>query len=187
MKGRIGLLVAIIGVFSALWLWVGDRNEEGEKRGNTLLTKDPSSTVTQEKANVVILADAPFMQEFGNAETSEERELELIQLAFQDYLSFVKKGWRRPLGDNIDFTALLSGGNPYRIAPIAPAHERVNVRGELTDRNGIPFFIHPLSEELIEVRAAGPDGEFGTLDDLLSVTVRGHEVRERALGEVDSQ
>ena len=41
------------------------------------------------------------------------------------------------------------------------------VRGELIDRWGTPFFFHQLSREFMQVRSAGPDRRHFTADDVL--------------------
>ncbi|MDB4566763.1 hypothetical protein N9Z78_02055, partial [Akkermansiaceae bacterium] len=72
-----------------------------------------------------------------------------------------------------------TGNNPYRIAPVPPQHPRINDRGELTDRLGIPYVIHPLAEDVIEVRAAGKDGVLWTEDDVVNLTPTGKELKQR--------
>jgi hypothetical protein len=131
------------------------------------------------KNQLMVLSDAPFAKKFGQGQLSIHEELDLIQLAFQDYRSFVKKGYRRPIGDNRDFVQAMTGNNFYRIAPIPPRHPRINRRGELTDRSGNPFVIHPLSEDAIEVRAAGKDGVIWTEDDIVNLTLAGRELKKR--------
>lgn len=150
---------------------------------------DPSSkaeeiaTITQQKSiEITVLHDAPFAQEFGRKELSTAEELQLIQLAFQDYLSVVKKPYRRPIGDNRDFVKMLTGANAYRIAPIPPQHPRINEKGELTDKRGTAFAIHPLAQDVIEVRAAGKDGVLWTKDDEINLTETGKDLIEKIEG-----
>ena len=130
------------------------------------------------KIQLMVLSDAPFAKKFGQTQLSIHEELDLIQLAFQDYRSFVKKKYRRPIGDNRDFVEAMTGNNFYRIAPIPPRHPRINRRGELTDRLGNPYAIHPLSEDAIEVRAAGEDGVLWTRDDVVNLTLAGRELKK---------
>jgi hypothetical protein len=140
---------------------------------------EETSFVQKGKNQLMVLSDAPFAKKFGQGQLSIHEELDLIQLAFQDYRSFVKKGYRRPIGDNRDFVQAMTGNNFYRIAPIPPRHPRINRRGELTDRSGNPFVIHPLSEDAIEVRAAGKDGVIWTEDDIVNLTLAGRELKKR--------
>lgn len=156
--------------------------------GATDLRQDAGVLVEREepsgsRGGIQVLTDAPFASKFGKVELSDQQELELIQLAFQDYLSFVKEGQREAIGDNRDFVKALTGGNVQRIAPIPPEHPRINSKQELTDRHGIPFAIHPLSSTAIEVRAAGPDQLLWTPDDHISLTTSGEDLKNRLLGE----
>lgn len=137
------------------------------------------SPILKNNSNIVILHDAPFAKSFGVGDITSSDELALIQLAFQDYLSFVKAGQRSPIGDNRDFVKVLTGGNLQRIAPIPPGHPRINSAGELVDRGGVPFAIHPLSQTLLEVRAAGEDGLLWTDDDVVNLTPKGRDLKQK--------
>jgi hypothetical protein len=119
---------------------------------------------------------APFAQEFGQEGTTPARELELLQIAFGDYLNFVKERNRKPFGYHEELIALLVGENPLRVAPIPPGHPRIDPEGRLTDRWGTPFDIHPLASTAIEIRSAGPDREMHTEDDLHNLTSSGQDI-----------
>ena len=70
-----------------------------------------------------------------------------------------------PVGDNAEITAALLGANPLKVRLLSPSQRALNVRGELCDRWGTPFFFHALSGLHMEIRSAGPDRRFGTPDD----------------------
>ncbi|MGI9241719.1 MAG: hypothetical protein ACR2RV_13035, partial [Verrucomicrobiales bacterium] len=125
---------------------------------------------------LTVLEDAPFAREFGTAGTSPARELELVQLAFADYLSFVKERYRKPFGYHEELVALLVGENPLRVAPVPPGHDRIDAQGRLTDQWGTAFDIHPLSSTAVEIRSAGPDRKMHTEDDLHNVTSSGQDI-----------
>lgn len=139
------------------------------------LNQDPGWS-TPEVLPLTVLSDAPFAREFGLETTTPVRELELVQLAFSDYLSFVKERYRKPFGYHEELIALLVGENPLRVAPIPPGHPRVDDQGRLTDPWGTPFDIHPLSSSAIEIRSAGPDRQMHTADDLHNVTSSGQDI-----------
>ena len=42
----------------------------------------------------------------------------------------------------------------------------LNEAGQLLDRFGNPYYFHPVSEQMIEIRSAGPDGKLWTNDDV---------------------
>ncbi|MES2570919.1 MAG: hypothetical protein V4710_12805, partial [Verrucomicrobiota bacterium] len=60
----------------------------------------------------------------------------------------------------------LRGRNPRNLAIIPAELRAVNPAGQLLDRWGTPYFFHPVSSSLLEVRSAGPDRRFWTADDL---------------------
>lgn len=73
-----------------------------------------------------------------------------------------------PAGEeNAHFVRALAGANPRRLVLIAPDHPAIDGEGRLVDRWGTPLFFHMISREWIEVRSAGEDREFYTVDDLL--------------------
>ena len=173
MKAAIVCLVVLSACL--IWFFRDDDSSEPEP----LRTKEVALPDQKAKSQITVLADAPFAQKFGQENLSIQEELDLLQLAFQDYLSFVKNDYRKPIGDNRDFVEVMTGNNPYRIAPIPPQHPRINDRGELTDRLGVPYAIHPLAEDVIEVRAAGKDGILWTDDDVVNLSTSGKEMKER--------
>ncbi|HEY5753341.1 MAG TPA: hypothetical protein VIT21_09340 [Chthoniobacterales bacterium] len=74
---------------------------------------------------------------------------------------------------NNEITAILRGRNAKHFSVLAPdlPGSAINANGELQDRWGTPYFFHPVSRELIEVRSAGPDRRFWTGDDIQSPDV----------------
>lgn len=72
----------------------------------------------------------------------------------------------RPMSLNREFTRALTGDNPMRLPFVTPDHPAI-INGELTDRWGQPYQFHILSMDRIEVRSAGPDGQFYSEDDAL--------------------
>lgn len=74
-----------------------------------------------------------------------------------------------PVGNNAEITRALLGENPKQVNFIsADAGLRVDTNGELIDAWGTPFFFHQLSASEMEIRSAGPDKIFFTLDDLIT-------------------
>lgn len=59
----------------------------------------------------------------------------------------------------------LKGSNPKGLAVLSANLRNVTEKGELTDRWGTPYFFHPVSGKLIEIRSAGPDRLMWTEDD----------------------
>ena len=71
-----------------------------------------------------------------------------------------------PVGvDNFEITEQLLGANPKRIRFIAP--DSPALRGnELIDRWNTPYHFHAVSGQQMDVRSAGADQTFWTVDDL---------------------
>jgi hypothetical protein len=70
-----------------------------------------------------------------------------------------------PVGTNAEITAALTGRNPLRLALLPPDHPAINLKGELCDRWGRPFFFHQLSGTQMEIRSSGPDRKMWDADD----------------------
>ena len=170
------IIVPVFLVVVSFLLYREIRPEDQMPEQNAVEAGSPDRVESGE--SVLVLDQSPFAQRFGDEQLSVEEELELIQLAYRDYLSYVKKGYRRPIGDNRDFVDVMTGKNRHGIAPIPPGHSRINHRRELVDRSGIPYAIHLLSQDTIEVRAAGNDGVLWTDDDPVSLTVSGARIKE---------
>ena len=187
--------VVIAAALALVWLLrdggsgdaVSKEAPERESEVSPVRDSAPEEQPEPELLPLRVLADAPFATEFGQDGTTPERELQLVLLAFGDYLQFVKGRYRRPFGFNEELVALLVGGNPLRIAPIPPDHPRIDSGGRLADRWGTPFDIHPLSSTAIEVRSAGPDKKMWTGDDLRDTSLSGQDVLDRMTSTTDQK
>ena len=72
-----------------------------------------------------------------------------------------------PVGSNAEITAALTGRNRLLLALIPTNHPAINLKGELCDRWGRPFFFHQLSGTQMEIRSSGPDKTMWTDDDVV--------------------
>jgi len=72
-----------------------------------------------------------------------------------------------PVGTNAEITAALMGRNHLLLALVPQNHPAVNLKGELCDRWGRPFFFHQLSGTQMEIRSSGPDRKLWTDDDVV--------------------
>ena len=80
-------------------------------------------------------------------------------------------------GLNEEITEQLLGKNPRHFAVLPPDCPGLDGAGRLLDRWGKPYFLHPLSREILEIRSGGPDGKFGTADDVVIGEEAGAEIR----------
>ncbi len=105
-----------------------------------------------------------MIAELNSPNSTIEGDLGIVAEVVSTYLSIFKMV--PPGGLNDEITANLTGSNPGRIAFIPATHPSINATGELTDRWGTPLFFHPVSDNILDLRSAGPDGELWTDDDV---------------------
>jgi hypothetical protein len=91
------------------------------------------------------------------------RQINDLLAAFRS--NFPRDG--NPAGSNPEITAALAGKNKLQLALLPPDHPAINRDGELCDRWGTPFFLHPESGTRMDLRSAGPDRKFWTEDDVV--------------------
>jgi len=100
-------------------------------------------------------------------ETAQETtvDLQLLRKAIGAYYRIFQQN---PVaGENREVVQALTGQNLHRLVFIDPQHSALNEQSELLDRWGTPFRFHPVSRSLMEFSSAGPDGTFGTNDDVI--------------------
>ena len=71
-----------------------------------------------------------------------------------------------PGSENEEILTGLRGKNPRKLQLIEDGHPKINEAGQLLDRFGTPYHFHPLSDQVIEIRSAGPDKKLWTNDDV---------------------
>jgi hypothetical protein len=93
------------------------------------------------------------------------KDVARVHATLVNFLTLVKDPHRPPMGDNIDITRALGGGN--RLGEVfVPSHDTQVVDGQLVDRWGTPYHFHPRAPDAIDVRSAGPDRTLFTGDDI---------------------
>jgi hypothetical protein len=115
----------------------------------------PKPTVASAAAAAVTPTPAP----------TAEAEVANVGLAVRDYRAAFGTN---PIGNNAEITRALLGENPRQAAFLVRAEVTLNADGELLDRWGHPYFFHSVTNRLMEVRSAGPDGQMYTADDVIS-------------------
>lgn len=102
----------------------------------------------------------------NNPTLPPRHDLELLR----DALAGLRQGAGKPLspiGHNRDLARVLSGHNPQGLVWLPRNHPALDpASGEILDRWGHPFWIHPWGDGLYSVRSAGPDGRLFSADDL---------------------
>ena len=79
---------------------------------------------------------------------------------------YLKSFSQLPVGTNEDLTAILTGANPQK-GVLFPPDSPMIIKGQLVDRWGTPYWLHPNPASRIELRSAGPDRSLFTADDLM--------------------
>ncbi len=101
----------------------------------------------------------------NDPDASVEDDLAVIDAILQHYRRSLR---RMPAGGlNEEIVAGLRGRNERRLVYIGPDNARLNENGELLDRFGEPYYFHPVSDQLIEVRSRGADRTLWTDDDVV--------------------
>lgn len=83
-----------------------------------------------------------------------------------EFIDLYRKAFSHlPVGTNEDLTAILIGQNPKK-GVLFPPDSPMIIKGQLVDRWGTPYWLHPSSGASLEVRSAGPDRNLFTADDV---------------------
>lgn len=90
-------------------------------------------------------------------------DLEVVHEFFDMYRKTMS---HMSIGSNEDFTAILTGSNPQQ-GVLFPADSPMIVNGQIVDRWGSPYWMHPNSAARMEIRSAGPDKSLFTSDDVV--------------------
>ena len=144
----------------------GSERHSGASLANAV--EDLPVTVEPERAalNAVAPAEAghsPLADELNAPGRTASEDLAVVLNLFTQYR---KRFEGYPSGEeNAAFVNALAGNNPARLAFIDRANPAINAKGELCDRWETPLFFHLLSRDALEIRTAGPDREFYTVDD----------------------
>jgi len=100
-------------------------------------------------------------------DTTPRDDLRIVGALLRNYLQSSAGTDAPPLGFNEEIVRALGGANPWHLVFLPADHPAIDPQGRLCDRWGTPYFFHPLSAAVIEVRTAGSDRKLFTSDDLL--------------------
>ncbi|MDQ3621119.1 MAG: hypothetical protein M3463_01310, partial [Verrucomicrobiota bacterium] len=125
-----------------------------------------NSREAQIAGRVLIVNDiAETARSLHAPESTVEEDLEILQ----SLIEFFRRtnNQTNPAGGlNEEIVNQLRGQNDKRLAVIPPDHPSINPGGQLVDRWGTPYFFHPVSRTILEIRSAGPDQKLWTADDV---------------------
>jgi hypothetical protein len=112
------------------------------------------------------IADPSAYAELNSDKTTALQDVRIVEGLVQNMLQSFKTSNVPPLGLNEEITRALTGRNPLELAFLPSTHPAINARGLLCDRWGTPFHFHPVANDRIDVRSAGPDKKLFTADDV---------------------
>ena len=112
-------------------------------------------------------AGSPLVDELLHREGGPDQDLEIVRQLISQYVTAMQNQPGPPIGDNADLVRALTGRNPLQLVVIPPGHPALGGDGQLRDRWGMPYHLHPLSGRSYEIRSAGPDRRLFTADDLI--------------------
>ena len=108
-----------------------------------------------------------FDRLLDNPDLTESASVEALSSLVLTYRQLGNGGYYDS-GENIEITNALLGDNPKKVAFISAENSRINSKGELVDRFGVPYDFHFISSKNLIIRSAGPDQTFYTDDDIVS-------------------
>ena len=159
--------LALLALASAMFWFARRERPAPSATGHPTATTPTPSPRPSPPPDSVELVSTPLADELHGAQGDEARDVAALRGLLGLLTTALRLDERPPLGDNADVAAALTGWNRRRIAFIAPGHPALRA-GLLVDRHGQPYHFHARSAEVIDVRAAGPDGRLFTDDDFVS-------------------
>lgn len=122
-----------------------------------------TAVITQNNGAKIYSDVADLARQLNDPHTEPGHDLETIQKLLEIYR---KANGVNPTGFNFEIVDALRGDNPIRYAVIPEDMPSLNADGELLDRWGTPYWFHPISGQVMDVRSAGPDQKLWTEDDI---------------------
>jgi len=101
----------------------------------------------------------------NSPESTPIQDLQIVS----DFIEiYAKATGGRPVGDNADITAAITGTQyPDQKGRVFPSQHNAIRNRQLVDRWGTPLWFHANSGFHLELRSAGPDKQLFTQDDIL--------------------
>ncbi|MBC8040048.1 MAG: hypothetical protein H7Y06_05860 [Opitutaceae bacterium] len=101
------------------------------------------------------------------ADGSPREDLAALADLTTNYLQAIPSARRPALGFNEDLARALTDRDTLGDAALPATHPAL-VKGQLIDRWGTPWQVHPLAADVLQLRSAGPDRRLYTADDLVA-------------------
>jgi hypothetical protein len=171
MKSRLlALLLLIAGAFYLTWVLTAPENEQEfapppPRPPKSTTSSTPPAPVAAPKIDPRSID--PEIQKLADR-LAEQTQTPLNDLeTLGEFIDIYRKSFSQlPVGSNEDLTAILTGQNPKK-GVLFPPDSPMIIKGQLVDRWGTPYWLHPNSGASLEVRSAGPDKNLFTADDVI--------------------
>lgn len=168
------VVVLIIGVFAITW-WLTAPDDLNFGPLPQRQAKSPSTSPPPGGSDPLLAAAPKTDPRTIDPEIQKlaDRLVEQTQTPLNDletvgeFVDLYRKSFSQmSVGSNEDFTAIITGQNPKKGVLFPPGSPMI-VKGQLVDRWGTPYWLHPSSGASLEVRSAGPDKNLFTPDDVV--------------------
>ncbi|ATC64446.1 hypothetical protein CMV30_11045 [Nibricoccus aquaticus] len=167
----IAVVAALLLAVTAVIVQLRPRREsEPKKSGPVPVVHLEGSAAPDLGPATLPLADPSAYAELNSSKTTALQDVRIVEGLVQNMQQLLKTAAVPPLGFNEEITRALTGRNPLELAFIPSTHAAINARGLLCDRWGTPFHFHPVANDRIDVRSAGPDKTLFTADDVVSAS-----------------
>lgn len=162
---RLALAVLLPATALVLWLLLPDRGNPPPSAPAAPVVPVPP----QLHARRVATPESPLLarEELLTLEGTAATDLSALADLTKTYLERPASPSRPPIGFNEDLARALTDREALGDSAIPPDHPILR-DGQLIDRWGTPWQVHPLSADVIQLRSAGPDRKLYTADDLVT-------------------
>ncbi len=167
MNARRGLVVVVVALV-AIFAWLLWPRPDAGVQAITLSRPRADLPALRSTRPVAPADQAPpeprseLADQLNSPTGNIQSDLRVVQNLIDAYRSNFREN---PIGTNAEITAALSGKNRLHLALLPRDHPAINMKGELCDRWGRPFFFHQLSGTRMGIRSSGSDRTMWTADD----------------------
>lgn len=154
--GACALLIILVLLFRGQNSEPAPDQEYKPKEVPQIFSKEPADPV---------LSDT-MLAGYAGHETSGAEDLKIMARFLDSVFLLVKQRDIADYATNEDLVLFLHGRNSHRAPFLASDAPALNGQGQLVDRWDSPIIVHPVSQNLLELRSAGPDKKPYTEDDL---------------------
>lgn len=172
-QGRVlGWAALVVLASVALLLWFGKRHGRDSVAGVSAGAEFAPGVVApppQLRPRRVASAEQPLLahEELLTLEGDGAADISALADLTRAYLEQPDGAGRETVGFNEDLARALTNRDVLGEAAI-PAGHPILRDGQLIDRWGTPWHVHPLASDRIQLRSAGPDRKLFTPDDLVT-------------------